>query len=94
MKIKIIGLISFISALCWVLFIVYQLIINKDTITKEAIAAISSVIIPAIVTMSYIILTRFGDVETNELKKINLENELLKIKIEQKKLQNQLEEIK
>lgn len=44
--------------------------------------------------MGYILLTKFGSKEFDQIKKVSNENKLLKIQIEQKKLLNELAETK
>lgn len=90
MKIKILGILGFIGAVYWLLFSFVMLYHDWLTISGEELAAISLIIIATLFNIVYILLTRFSNINLDEIKKVSIENRLLKIKIEQKKLQDEL----
>ena len=91
MKKKITGILSFISAVCWLVFILVMEIKDPITdITIKTVITFVSILILLISTLLYVKWTNFGNINSKEIERIEYENQLLKKKIEQKELKKAL----
>ncbi len=85
------GIISFITTIGWLCFLIYNLIKEPFPADYGSIFAICSMTCLVISTLVYIMLTNFGSFNTKETDRIISENKILKLQIEQKELKKKLE---
>lgn len=90
MKEKISGIISFLGALGYGLYVAF--IIFDKGIDDDSIYPFIPFVLSEVSIILYVIWTKFGKKELTELEKMDYENQLLKRQIEQKELKKKLEE--
>jgi hypothetical protein len=87
---RILGIISFLSALSCKIIILY-FIITRNSISNRGFIIIILILLSSFSVMIYVYKTKFGKIDYNEdIKEITQENEIIKKKIEQKELLAQL----
>lgn len=91
MKKRIAGIISFIGASAWLVYLI--IIIFKEPLPSEILDYLfmAGTIIIIISNLLYIVWTNFGTNKPTEIKKIEYENQILIKKIEQQELKKKLE---
>ena len=92
LKTQITGIISFVCASFYVLFM-FLILLTGENVKPDAIFSLSIALVVSISVILYVYWTKFGKVEMNELEKINYENEILKKRIEQKELEERLKNL-
>ena len=96
MKEKVTGIISFLGAISWILFILVESInvsLKKNVVFQIVdFIMIFLILITSISIVLYVKWTDFGKKDLSDIAKVDNENQLLKRLIEQKELKKKLEE--
>jgi hypothetical protein len=92
MKRQILGIISLISSIVYILFGIFEILFTNELDNSSgAITWIGIfILLPSILTIIYVLGTKFGKKEISELEKIRTENQILKLQLEQKELISKL----